>query len=523
PAPAPTAGATVYQLQCAVCHNAAGEGIANLFPPLAASDYLVADKARSIRIVLEGLSGPIKVNGADHNNVMPAAGASLDDDQVAAVLTHVRASWGNHGDTVTPAEVARVRATLAPTGGGPQKADPFAPLPAAPAGFRLRDLAHLPAKTIRFVTAPGAGWLILLGEKGDLYRLDLATAAITHLLAAKDYADVAAGTFAPLGLTIDSARRLYVVTNQQVPATPHHLNRVIIFRSAPLDATGTPAQLKPWFQTSYPWGNNYYNHGVGNIAEGPDGLMYVTSGSRTDGGEVNGGVAGQASIYWKGAETEITAALWRLDPKSEKPALEVFARGIRNAWTFAWNDRGELFSASNGPDANVPEELDFVERGKHYGFPYQYGEAPATAGHPYPYTQAAPAGLTFTPALRNLGPAAGGSPEKPMASFEPHSSPAGMIFCGPDWPEAYRGKFLLGRFGNFITQPDVGYDLLTLDLKKNAAGIYESRTETFLAPLARPIDLLQVGKKLYILEYTRPIGTQTGRPMTPGRILELSW
>jgi hypothetical protein len=46
---------------------------------------------------------------------------------------------------------------------------------------------------------------------------------------------------------------------------------------------------------------------------------------------------------------------------------------------------------------------------------------------------------------------------------------------------------------------------------------------TFFAPLARPIDFLQVGKKLYILEYTRPVGKHGTRPMNPGRILELSW
>jgi len=200
----------------------------------------------------------------------------------------------------------------------------------------------------------------------------------------------------------------------------------------------------------------------------------------------------------------------------------MFARGIRNAWSFAWNSRGELFSVSNGPDADMPEELDLVERGKHYGFPYQFSDYPATE-RPYPYTPAAPPGLSFTPAIRNGGPAAGGSSAKPLASFDPHSSPAGLIYCGPDWPAALRGKFLMGRFGNLIKSPDVGYDLLTLDLKRNAAGVYEVRTETFLAPVARPLDLLQVGHKLYIVEYTRPLGTKSGRPQNPGRVLELSW
>jgi glucose/arabinose dehydrogenase len=515
-------GAALFQLQCAVCHNATGEGIANIFPPLAGSDFLMADKERSIRIILEGLSGLIKVNGADYNNVMPAAGSTLSDEQAAAVLTHIRSSWGNRGDAVTPAEVAKVRAQLGDTS-GPKKPDPFAPLPTAPTGFKLRDLAHLPAKADRLATVPGANWLIVLTETGELYRVATDTGTVTRLFVAKDYADTGAGGFATLGMTIDSSRRLYVVSNLQFPQQPYHLNRVVIFRSDPLDATGVPKNLKPWFRTSYPWGNNYYNHGVGHIAEGPDGMLYVSSGARTDGGETNGGEVGRSSIYWKGGETDITAAIWRLDPRSATPTIDVFAHGIRNAWSFAWNDRGELFSASNGPDASLPEELDFVERGKHYGFPYQFADAPATAGKPYPYTPAAPPGLTFTPAIRNLGPAAGGSPDKPIASFDPHSSPAGMIFCGPDWPEAYRGKFLLGRFGNFITQPDSGYDMLTLDLRRNAAGIYEVHTETFIAPLARPIDLLQSGRKVYILEYTRPIGTQTGRPLTPGRILELSW
>ena len=60
-------------------------------------------------------------------------------------------------------------------------------------------------------------------------------------------------------------------------------------------------------------------------------------------------------------------------------------------------------------------------------------------------------------------------------------------------------------------------------LKRDGAGVYEARMETFLAPVARPLDLLQSGKKLYVLEYTRPTDKTSGRPMNPGRILELSW
>ena len=514
----PGAGATLYQINCSACHQATGEGLKGIFPPLAQSDYLLADKERSIRIALQGIGGPIVVNGVEYQGVMPAP-APMDDQQVADVLTYVRSAWGNRGDAVTPAEVKQVRAALAATDA--DKNDPFAPLPPPPAGYRLREVVRLPVHAVKLATMPGVDWLLVLNNSGELYRLEPATGNLARVLVAKDYAELGAGKIDVLGMTIDSKKRLYLVTNQRVAEQPWHINRVVIFRSEPLDATGVP-RLKPWLRSSYPWGFSYYNHGVCHIAEGPDGLIYVSSGARTDGGEVDGGIFKKETIYWKGGETDTTAAIWRIDPNADVPKIEVFARGIRNAWTFAWNDRGDLFSVSNGPDAHRPEEMDHVEQGKHYGVPYQYADFPAT-DKPYPYTPDAPPGLTITPAIRNFGPAAGGSETKPIATFDAHSSPAGMLFCNADWPAPLRGKMLVGRFGNFLLDDSYGYDILAVDLQRNAANVYEARMTTFFAPLARPIDFLQVGKKLYILEYTRPVGKHGTRPMNPGRILELSW
>ena len=514
----PGAGATLYQINCSACHQATGEGLKGIFPPLAQSDYLLADKERSIRIALQGIGGPIVVNGVEYQGVMPAP-APMDDQQVADVLTYVRSAWGNRGDAVTPAEVKQVRAALAATDA--DKNDPFAPLPPPPAGYRLREVVRLPVHAVKLATMPGVDWLLVLNNSGELYRLEPATGNLARVLVAKDYAELGAGKIDVLGMTIDSKKRLYLVTNQRVAEQPWHINRVVIFRSEPLDATGVP-RLKPWLRSSYPWGFSYYNHGVCHIAEGPDGLIYVSSGARTDGGEVDGGIFKKETLYWKGGETDTTAAIWRIDPNADVPKIEVFARGIRNAWTFAWNDRGDLFSVSNGPDAHRPEEMDHVEQGKHYGFPYQYADFPAT-DKPYPYTPDVPPGLTITPAIRNFGPAAGGSETKPIATFDAHSSPAGMLFCNADWPAPLRGKMLVGRFGNFLLDDSYGYDILAVDLQRNAANVYEARMTTFFAPLARPIDFLQVGKKLYILEYTRPVGKHGTRPMNPGRILELSW
>ena len=79
------------------------------FPPLAKADYLMADKSRAIETVLNGLTGPIEVNGQRYNGVMPPMG-HLKDDQIADILNYVRHSWGNEGDAVSTADVAAVRA-----------------------------------------------------------------------------------------------------------------------------------------------------------------------------------------------------------------------------------------------------------------------------------------------------------------------------------------------------------------------------------------------------------------------------
>ncbi|OYV02889.1 MAG: hypothetical protein CFE26_21675, partial [Verrucomicrobiales bacterium VVV1] len=89
-------GAQLYTLYCAACHAADGKGATGgTFPPLAASPYVAGDPDRAVKIVLKGLSGPVDVLGKTYNLEMPPQGAVLPDDQVAAILTYVRSSWGN--------------------------------------------------------------------------------------------------------------------------------------------------------------------------------------------------------------------------------------------------------------------------------------------------------------------------------------------------------------------------------------------------------------------------------------------
>jgi nitrite reductase (NO-forming) len=97
------AGRRVYEQNRAACHQLTGQGIPGAFPPLAGSDYLLADKTRGIRAILKGLQGELVVNGKTYNGVMPAL--QLGDEEIANVLSYVLNSWGNAAGGVEPQQV----------------------------------------------------------------------------------------------------------------------------------------------------------------------------------------------------------------------------------------------------------------------------------------------------------------------------------------------------------------------------------------------------------------------------------
>jgi nitrite reductase (NO-forming) len=103
------AGEALFTGTCSVCHQATGQGIEGVFPPLAGSDLLATTPKRAIQIVLNGLTGPIQVNGKNYNSVMPPM-SQLNDDELANILTYVTNSWGNKGGTAfSAAEIQAVR------------------------------------------------------------------------------------------------------------------------------------------------------------------------------------------------------------------------------------------------------------------------------------------------------------------------------------------------------------------------------------------------------------------------------
>lgn len=105
-------GENVYSANCTACHNSDGKGIPNLAASLANNPGLLADDASSIiTTVLQGGRGAVTA-GNPTSGAMPSFAWKLSDEQVAAVATYLRNSWGNAAKPVTTDEVAKARAQL---------------------------------------------------------------------------------------------------------------------------------------------------------------------------------------------------------------------------------------------------------------------------------------------------------------------------------------------------------------------------------------------------------------------------
>lgn len=109
-------GKRLYQT-CAACHQATGLGVAGVYPPLAASEWVLGSEDRLIRVLLHGLNGPIQVKGNPYNGAMPAfgkvpgGGYNWSEEKIAHVLSYIRHDWGNNAEFITKEMVSEVLKT----------------------------------------------------------------------------------------------------------------------------------------------------------------------------------------------------------------------------------------------------------------------------------------------------------------------------------------------------------------------------------------------------------------------------
>lgn len=105
-------GAAVYARTCIACHQPTGLGLPPVFPPLANAPIVAGNPELPVKFILQGLMGPITVNGMTYNSMMPPV-AGVSDADIADVLTYVRQSFGNQANAVTADQVKAIRAANA--------------------------------------------------------------------------------------------------------------------------------------------------------------------------------------------------------------------------------------------------------------------------------------------------------------------------------------------------------------------------------------------------------------------------
>jgi hypothetical protein len=235
----------------------------------------------------------------------------------------------------------------------------------------IRKVLDTGGQGVRLAVDPVTQTLYALDAQGNISRVDLPpTGAATQTVV---YQGSEVGTAErTLGLAFGPDGTLYVVSNRTLGPMTQALIRKGVRQASGTRAWSTLASTVP-----YPKSQTAFDHSFTAIVVSPDGRwIYVNSGSRTDHGEVQA----QGGRFPHLREVPLTAKIFRIPADAAEVVLPndeaalkaqgyLFAAGLRNAFTLAFAPNGELFAGENGPEADYPEELNWLRAGHHYGFP----------------------------------------------------------------------------------------------------------------------------------------------------------
>ena len=409
------------------------------------------------------------------------------------------------------------------------------------ANIGLRKVADAGGGSIKLARSPKDGFLYILNAGQGLFRLNLdSNGGPAQVIATTDIFTDAV----PAGMAFAPDGTLFVAGNRKVRSIS---TQAIIRKGTPGDAKGFSWTTLA-ATVAYPLSDTPFDHLVNGMAVSPDGkFLYINSGSRTDHGEVENNRGNFQNVR----EVPITSAILRVPTDAENLILPndeatlkpyLFADGTRNSFDPEFAPNGDLFAGDNGPDADYPDELNWLREGKHYGFPWRFGQQDNPQQFPDydsskdkrlqqdftavqigayrtdPTFPKAPG--AFTDPVANHGPAAAqyraddgsahdaAKEDKPLYSLTPHRSPLGLVFAADaKMPADLRGEgdalsaFLLswGAAGGSLT--DRGQDLLHLKLTKEGDN-YSAVTTQIARGFKNPIDAVLIENRLYVLEFS---------------------
>jgi len=406
-----------------------------------------------------------------------------------------------------------------------------------PFGFALRTLAFPLSSMVSIAQSPISKRIYAVrnnqeGGSSILYRIDVDGPSLTttQLYDLSNTGVINPGFSEAQGLTFDPAGNLYI---------SNRLGRIIKGIDTNPDPDADAFIFSQMFDLPDPQIGTF--HGVGGVAVGPDGYLYINSGSETHYGPEDD----------KGYNMRILRAPLTATSVAE---VQTFCAGIRNSFDISFRIDGKLFGVENGPNLNCDyaEEFNLLEGGFHYGFPYRFGSDISGGDNsitcvndpPRVGPQPLPAGLDPRPAWANYGPDAKPGPGQrghanggEFYGFDGHSSPNGLDFyevslmdpAAIKFPPEFQGRAFVVRFGqledfssgNNPNPPNVGFDVLSLRLDDAHEGFVCNR---FLTSIGRPMGVLcAYNGRVYVLEFNQQSSFPGGGWGTPSRMHELSY
>jgi hypothetical protein len=394
--------------------------------------------------------------------------------------------------------------------------------------------------TVRIKRDPASGHLYIVQNNGLIQRVTIGTdgnATLTTVYQTKDH-----GLNAPLGITIGQDGTMYLVGNDSTS----QFGTATIVKGTP-DMPGS--ENRTWSMIAktvpYPYGN-IYNHRMNGIILNPSGdSLYVNSGAATDHGEMHGGYR----------EVGLTSLILRVPTNGQDIILQndkiwlrankyIFAEGTRNTFDFAYAANGDLFGPDNSDDRDDPEELNWIQEGHHYGFPWRMGgDNTPQQFTPYdphndpllspnawgggggmlyttysndPSYPPRPDSITFTEPIPSDGPDADKFRDTltgavkdasqlglAVSTFTPHRSVDGIVFDRDSILAGdLKGSAFVISFSNsslITAMKDTSQDLLAVSLIKNA-GSYRAHVTRLISGFNSPLGIEMVGNILYVVE-----------------------
>ncbi|MDM9381483.1 sorbosone dehydrogenase family protein [Chlorogloeopsis sp. ULAP01] len=317
-----------------------------------------------------------------------------------------------------------------------------------PPGFQISVFAKDLGNPRNLVVAPNGTVYVTRREQGDV----IALRDTNKDGRANQQRTVASGLKFVNGITIHQ-NRLYFVTDTHLYATD-------------LLANGREGKLQTLI-SDIPDGGQHPNRTIGF---GPDGMLYLSVGSTCNACD---------------EPNEEHATLLQVQPDGSKRSI--YAKGLRNTIGFAWHPQTkELWGMDHGSDwrgnDQPPEELNLIQQGKNYGWPFCWGDR-----RPDVYLPANPEGKSKEEYCATTEP--------PVLTYTAHSAPLDFIFyTASQFPAEYRNDVFVTMRGSWNRNPPVGYKVVRLRFQNGKPTQFEDFVTGFLtkdakAQFGRPVGL----------------------------------